>query len=154
MKKWSIVGIICLGVSLAFSLPLAAEVGKSTPKGFTDDFAAAKVEAKKANKKMFVVFSGSDWCSWCQKLEKDYLAKPEFVEAARKDFVLVFIDSPRDKSVLSDVAQKNNADLLKRYKVRGFPTVNPTFHVRVQNHGNCWGFACRSSLHFRFHRFA
>ena len=123
MKKWSIVGMICLGVSLAFSLPLAAEVGKSTPKGFTDDFAAAKVEAKKANKKMFVVFSGSDWCSWCQKLEKDYLAKPEFVEAARKDFVLVFIDSPRDKSVLSDVAQKNNADLLKRYKVRGFPTV-------------------------------
>ena len=42
-------------------------------------------------------------------------------------------------------------------KAAGFWTnpedwVNPTFHVRKQNPSDCWGFACRSSLHSCFRR--
>ena len=101
----------------------AGEVGKSTPSGFTDDFEAAKAEAAKSGKSVLAVFSGSDWCYWCKELEKNYLSKPEFVDEAKKDFVLVFVDSPQDKSVLSETAKKANPVLTKKYKVRGFPTV-------------------------------
>lgn len=101
----------------------AGEVGKSTPVGFTDDFATAKTEAAKANKKIVAVFSGSDWCYWCKELEKNYLSKPEFVNEAKKDFVLVFIDTPKDRAVLSEEASKNNAKLIERYGIRAFPTV-------------------------------
>jgi len=114
----AVVGVagLLLGVS-------AGEVGKSTPRGFTDDFAAAKSEAVKAKKNIVAVFSGSDWCHWCKVLEKDYLSKSEFVEEAKKDFVLVFVDNPRDKSVLSETARANNGKLTEQYGIQGFPTV-------------------------------
>ena len=101
----------------------AGALGSSTPQGFTDDFQAACAEATKSGKKVFAVFSGSDWCHWCKVLEENYLSKPEFVEEAKKDFELLFIDSPRDRSILSETAKRNNAELVRRYKITGFPTV-------------------------------
>jgi len=101
----------------------AGAVGKSTPAGFTDDFEAARAEAAKSGKMMLAVFSGSDWCHWCKVLEKNYLSKSDFVEEAKKDFVLVFIDSPQDKSILSETAARNNERLVKEYKISGFPTI-------------------------------
>ena len=97
--------------------------GKSTPLGFTDDLEAACAEAAKAGKMVLAVFSGSDWCHWSKALEKNYLSKPEFVEAAKKDFVLVFIDSPKDRSILSDLAVSNNNGLVEKYKIKEFPAV-------------------------------
>lgn len=114
---------VAFGIAAMALCASADTVGKSTPTGFTDDFAAAKAEAAKSGKKIFAVFSGSDWCHWCKVLEKDYLSKNEFVEEAKKDFVLVFIDSPRDKSVLSETAKENNPKLTREFGIRGFPTV-------------------------------
>lgn len=101
----------------------AGTVGKSTPAGFTDDFAAACAEAAKSGKHIVAVFSGSDWCHWCKVLERDYLSKKAFVDEAKKDFVLLFIDSPQDTSALSDAAKKQNAGLVAKYGIHGFPTV-------------------------------
>lgn len=118
--KNALTGILSFGLSLC---ACAGAGGKSTPAGFTDDFKAACADAEKSGKMVLAVFSGSDWCHWCKVLEKDYLSKPEFVEEAKKDFVLVFVDSPRDKSILSEAAKQNNERLVKEYKIRGFPTV-------------------------------
>lgn len=111
-----------LSAGLAFCA-CAGAVGKSTPAGFTDNFEAARAEAAKSGRMVLAVFSGSDWCHWCKVLEKNYLSKSEFVDEAKKDFVLVFIDNPQDKSILSDVAKNNNDRLIKKYKINGFPTV-------------------------------
>ena len=105
--------MICAGVASA----------TSTPAGWTDDFEAAKKQAAAENKLLLVDFSGSDWCVWCKKLDKEVFAKPEFLKGVKKDFVLVMIDSPRDKSLLSETAARNNERLVKDYKIRGFPTV-------------------------------
>ena len=113
-------GMLCAGLVLCAS---AGTAGKSTPAGFADDFKAACAEASMSGKMVLAVFSGSDWCHWCKVLAKNYLSKPEFVEEAKKDFVLVFIDSPQDKSILSEVAKRDNDRLVKEYKIRGFPTV-------------------------------
>lgn len=101
----------------------AGTVGKSTPAGFTDDFAAACAEAAKSGKHIVAVFSGSDWCHWCKVLERDYLSKKAFVDEAKKDFVLLFVDSPQDMSALSDAAKRQNAGLVAKYGIHGFPTV-------------------------------
>lgn len=95
----------------------------STPEGFTDDLDAAISAAKTSGKTVFAVFSGSDWCYWCKVLEKDYLSKKEFVKEASKNFELVYIDSPRDKSKLSAKAAKQNPVLVEKYNIRGYPTV-------------------------------
>ncbi|MGN0835552.1 MAG: thioredoxin family protein [Candidatus Spyradosoma sp.] len=95
----------------------------STPAGWLDDFEAAKKLAAAENKLLFVDFTGSDWCGWCIRLEKEVLSKKEFLDGVKDQFVLVFVDSPRDKKLLSPAAAKQNAELVERYGIRGFPTV-------------------------------
>ena len=95
----------------------------STPAGWTDDFEAAKKQAAAEKKLLLVDFSGSDWCGWCKKLDKEVFAKPEFLEGAKKDFVLVMVDSPSDKKLLSEKAAEQNPKLVEKYDVHGFPTV-------------------------------
>ena len=95
---------------------------KSVPKGWIEDFAAAKRQAEKENKRIVMAISGSDWCPWCVKLDKDVYARPKFVAEASKNFVLVMIDNPQDRSILSPLAQEQNESLLTKYGVRGYPT--------------------------------
>ena len=114
MKRlFAIAAVVCAGVASA----------TSTPTGWTDDFEAAKKQAAAENKLLLVDFSGSDWCGWCKKLDKEVFAKPEFLKGVKKDFVLVMIDSPRDKSLLSEKAAKQNPELQRQYKISGYPTV-------------------------------
>ena len=108
---------------IAAAISLCTMAATSTPEGFTDDLDAAIAASKKSGKTVYAVFSGSDWCYWCKVLEEGYLSKKDFVKEASKKLELVFIDTPRDKSVLSEKARENNPALVKKYGIRGFPTV-------------------------------
>ena len=104
--------------------PAAASAEKtSTPAGWTDDFEAAKKQASQEGKDLFVVFSGSDWCGWCVRLEEEVFSKNGFTEKISETFVPVFIDSPQDKSRLSALAKEQNPELVDRYRIQGYPTV-------------------------------
>ena len=94
----------------------------STPAGFTDNLDEALAKAKAEGKLVYACFSGSDWCYWCKKLEKEVLSDPLFVTGVMDDYVLVFIDSPENKALLSDRAKAENEKLTKKYGIRGFPT--------------------------------
>lgn len=102
--------------------PLFSFGASSTPEGFTDDFDAAVKSAAASGKFVYACFSGSDWCGWCKKLDKEVFAKPEFIKAVGENYELVFIDSPSDQSVLSEHAKKANPDLVKKYGIKGFPS--------------------------------
>jgi thiol-disulfide isomerase/thioredoxin len=80
-------------------------------------------ELSQATKKpIFAFFTGSDWCGWCKKLQKDVYAKPEFVAWAEKNVILLELDFPRSKQLPQELAQQNNS-LQQFFKVTGFPTV-------------------------------
>ena len=108
---------------IASVLSLSVTAASSTPKGFTDDLDAAITASKTSGKTVYAVFSGSDWCYWCKVLDEGYLSKGDFVKEAGKKLELVFIDTPRDKSRLSEKARERNPALVKKYGIRGFPTV-------------------------------
>ena len=112
MKKLVLV-VTALGLSFGLTAGL--------PSGWTDDFAAAKTRAAAEGKKILLVFSGSDWCGWGVKFDKETLSEGEFVKAAAKNFELVMIDSPKDKSKLSATARTQNPKLVAQYNVRGYP---------------------------------
>ncbi len=95
----------------------------STPVGWTDDFESAKKLAAETNRDLFVLFTGSDWCSWCMRLEKEVISQNGFTEKLSEKFVPVFIDIPRNKALLSELAAEQNPKLVERYRVEGFPTV-------------------------------
>lgn len=104
-------------------LPLALAAATSTPQGFTDDLDAALARAKESGKYVYTCFSGSDWCGWCIRLEKEVFSDAAFAPAVAQDYELVFIDMPRNQARLSDAAKARNAGLVKKYKVSGFPTM-------------------------------
>ena len=110
-------------LAVAAAICVGAASATSTPDGWTDDFEAAQKQAEREDKLLLVDFSGSDWCGWCKKLDDEVFSKPEFLKGVEKDFVLVMIDSPRDKSLLSKKAAKQNPELQKKYSISGFPTV-------------------------------
>jgi len=76
----------------------------------------------KENKPMFLFFTGSDWCGWCIRLQKEVFKTPEFVKWAKDNVVLVELDFPR-KNNQSDVVKQQNAQLQQQLQVIGYPTV-------------------------------
>ncbi len=73
-------------------------------------------------KPLFFFFTGSDWCGWCKKLQKEVFFKPEFKKWADNSVVLVELDFPR-RSKLPEATQKQNRELASMFGVRGYPTV-------------------------------
>ncbi len=119
-SKW----LGCVLVALCAACTGAVTEGKvssSVPEGWGEDFAAAQKAAAKADKFILVAFSGSDWCPWCVRMEKDVYAVKSFVSGAKKDFELVMVDSPQNESILSPLAKAQNPKLLSRYGIQGFP---------------------------------
>lgn len=100
-----------------------AFAASSTPAGFTDNLDEALQRAKASGRYVLVDFSGSDWCGWCKRLDKEVFSKPEFLDTATNTYELVFIDSPSDETLLSERAKGENPKLVEKYDVHGFPTV-------------------------------
>jgi len=86
------------------------------------DLPKAQAKAKTENKLVMLDFTGSDWCGWCIKLNKEVFSKPEFAEYAGKNLVLVEVDFPRGKKQ-SEELKKANTALQEKYKVEGYPTI-------------------------------
>ena len=101
----------------------SATARSSTPAGWTDDCDAALARAAAEKKLVVADFSGSDWCGWCKKLDREVFGTDEFLAGATNKYVLLMVDSPSDKTLLSEKAREQNPKLVKKYGVRGFPTV-------------------------------
>ena len=86
------------------------------------DWNKAQEEAKANHKLLFLNFTGSDWCGWCIKLDKDIFSQPKFKDYAHDNLVLVELDFPRKKDQPTE-ERKQNVQLAQQYEVLGFPTI-------------------------------
>ena len=82
---------------------------------------AAKL-SQKTKKPILANFTGSDWCGYCKKLDKEVFSKEEFAKWAKKNVILLELDFPR-KTKLSAELKKQNYALQKAFSVRGYPTI-------------------------------
>lgn len=88
---------------------------------WTTDWPAAQKVAQERHLPLFIQFTGSDWCGWCQKMEKECLSKPEFLDAMKTRCVLVVADFPRH-TTLPDALKTQNEQLAAQFKKSGgFP---------------------------------
>ena len=92
------------------------------PGQWTNNYQVALNTAQATSKKVFVLFTGRDWCTWCQKLEREILATAEFNTYAAENLVLVMIDLPR-QTQLPDNLKAQNDQLAQAFGVTGFPTI-------------------------------
>ena len=85
-------------------------------------FDDAVAKAKAENKQVLMDFTGSDWCGWCIKLDREVFSTPEFQEFAQKNLVLLKVDFPRRKELPGGEKAQNEA-LAKKYEIEGYPTI-------------------------------
>ena len=105
---------LVLLISAATSLR-AAELNWQT------NFAEASKQAAQEHKYILLDFTGSDWCPWCIKMDKEVFDGSQFSDFAAKNLVLVKVDFPR-KTAQSPAEKSQNEDLAKKYAIEGFPT--------------------------------
>jgi len=87
------------------------------------DFEQAKQVARQENKEILMVFSGSDWCKPCIRLEQQIFTSDIFQAYALEHLVLLKVDFPRRKeNRLSDDQLAHNERLAEQYNEAGaFP---------------------------------
>ena len=90
--------------------------------GWIEDFELAQMIAADHKRAMLLDFTGSDWCGWCIKLDKEVFSTEEFRKYAAKNLVLVKIDFPKKKQQSPEQKRKNNS-LARKFRVKGFPTL-------------------------------
>ncbi len=116
MKK-----LILLAVTITLGLNASAQIRE------VNSLNEAKTIATQESKNIMIVFSGSDWCVPCMRLEKEILSQPDFKNLEAKKFVLLRADFPtRSKNInqISKEQQAINAKLFQTYNIKGiFPLV-------------------------------
>ena len=66
-------------------------------------------------------FTGSDWCPWCVKLQKEIFSTPAFRAWAADNVILLEVDFPNAEQPAQLKAQ--NQELARQYGVTGYPSV-------------------------------
>ena len=90
--------------------------------GWLNDYKKAQQEARASNKFLLLDFTGSDWCGWCKKFDREILSQSQFQDYARENLVLVELDFPRTKPQSPEL-RRQNQELANQYQVQGFPTI-------------------------------
>jgi thioredoxin-related protein len=89
------------------------------------NFDEAKKIALEQDKNIIIVFSGSDWCAPCIKLDKNIWQSESFKNEADKEWIMVKANFPRKKAnELSKEQTEHNRKLAEKYNIEGsFPLV-------------------------------
>ncbi|MBI9018322.1 MAG: thioredoxin fold domain-containing protein [Phycisphaerae bacterium] len=82
------------------------------------DFSKGLEQARQSNKYALLLFTGSDWCVYCQQLEKEILSKEKYQKFAAANIISIKLDTLK--------AQLNNNPhqaLMQQYGATGYPTM-------------------------------
>lgn len=115
-SSWRALAAAVPALVLAFSPAARANEGWGT------DFEAAKATAAKESKDLLMDFTGSDWCGWCIRLNKEVFSQDAFKQDAPKHFVLLELDFPQQKELPKEEKEQNEK-LQETYSIEGFPTI-------------------------------
>ena len=91
-------------------------------KGWTRSFEEAKELAAKEGKSILMEFTGSDWCPPCKALHKNVLSQDAF-QTVKEDYILLVLDNPRDKSLVTPAEQEQYKQLSGKFQVQGVPSI-------------------------------
>ena len=115
MRKYFIISIVFIVIAMLYC-------SKTEATNWETDLQKASSAAKDSGKYMLLDFSGSDWCGWCIRLEKEVFSQDAFKDFAEKNLVCVLVDFPSAKEQSKKLKQQN-MDLAEKYDVKGYPTI-------------------------------
>lgn len=112
---------------MKYSFLIVAFLGFTTvhSQNWVSNFDQALETAVSENKPVILVFSGSDWCAPCIKLDKSVWQTDAFKAYAKDHYVLYKADFPRKKANQPNEGRlAKNKELAEKYNPKGhFPLV-------------------------------
>ena len=113
---------ILLLTALVFTTNTKANEETSTGLKWYTNLDEVNKLSEETGKPIFGFFTGSDWCGWCIKLQKDVFAKQAFIDWANENVILLELDFPR-KTTQTEELKTQNRNLQQAFQVTGYPTV-------------------------------
>lgn len=111
-----------IGIAVAPFVALTLTASTALAAGWDDDYDKAIAQAKSEKKLLVMDFTGSDWCGWCIKLDKEVFSTREFKDYAKDNLVLLEVDFPQRKQQSKKLKEQND-QLQAKYKIEGYPTI-------------------------------
>ncbi|NKI25087.1 thioredoxin family protein [Arenibacter sp. 6A1] len=110
---------------LFFPMLLSGQVAsKATDTYWVTNYKDALSLAKENNKNILIYFTGSDWCPPCRALKNDLFDTAKFKDLAN-NYVLLYVDIPRNKKLISVEEMNHNKELLAKWNKKGvFPAIS------------------------------
>ncbi|NBU91835.1 MAG: thioredoxin family protein [Flavobacteriia bacterium] len=87
-----------------------------------NDVSLAAEAASTQSKPMLLFFTGSDWCGWCHRLQREVFNTPAFYTWASTNVILVELDFPKNKVQPQNIKDQNQL-LQQQFQVQGYPTI-------------------------------
>jgi protein disulfide-isomerase len=117
---------VSMAAPAAATPALALETPRPSPSSlggeWIEDFEVAKALGAAQGRHVLLDFTGSDWCGFCIKLDREVFEKPDFKAFSAQNLVLVKLDFPRNKAQ-GQKTKTQNASLQQKFRVEGFPTI-------------------------------
>jgi thiol-disulfide isomerase/thioredoxin len=104
----------------AMARPRPAEADSDGPAVWETDVGTAMDQARARKCRVLILFTGSDWCPWCKKMDAEVYSQPEFAKYSHEKLVLLKLDYP-EHTPQPDALRAQNAEMRERYGVRGYP---------------------------------
>jgi protein disulfide-isomerase len=81
-------------------------------------------QAKQTGRPIMLVFSGSDWCTWCQKLSQEVFTTHEFARWSTDNVIKVEVDFPMSHALPEEIRLQNEK-LKNKFgrEIASYPTV-------------------------------
>ncbi|HEY0966451.1 MAG TPA: thioredoxin family protein [Opitutaceae bacterium] len=108
--------------SQALSQVMAAPAAKRANDPWLLDFEAAKATAAKENKRILILFTGTDWCGPCQEFQAQVAYNADFLKTFSPSFVFLKINWLRNTPQPPAEAEQTNR-LRQQYGIASFPSL-------------------------------
>lgn len=116
-----------VGAVLLWALPIPIAEAHGPPSASSIESAWAQAAMK--NKPVLLLFTGSDWSPRSIALDTSVFDQSQFVEIAKKHFVVYHADYPQ-RTELSEMLKASHIRLLEIWNVHSFPTLIATTQTR------------------------
>jgi thioredoxin-related protein len=102
------------------------QVGFSQEVKMITDWNKAKELAKKENKQILIILTGSEWCAPCKKMDKRVIENSEFKKYAENNLVIFLVDLPGGGLVMNSKVYQDYERFQKKYETKALPSLTLT----------------------------
>ena len=111
------------------------------------NYETALKKASKQKKNILMFFTGSDWCPPCKMLKKDLFETDDF-KTISEEYVLLYIDIPRNKDILSEKQLQHNKELNSKFNKKGSVPLLKILNAKGKELGKYSGYSMNGEIKY------